>query len=76
ELCEMSAGAREADSGKYPLYAACSVPAIGHLHKLKQRIPALRIVDPLPINTVYSKPEAEFDKKYNTVFASALGALL
>lgn len=75
-LCEMIAGNTATDTGKYPLYAASSVTAIGQLYELRQRIPTLQIVDPLSIETVYSKPETEFDKKYDPVFAGALGALL
>lgn len=76
ELCEMIAGNTAEDPGKYPLYAASSVTAIKYLYELRQRIPTLQIVDPLSVKSVYSKPETEFDNKYDPVFAGALGALL
>ncbi len=50
-----------------------------HIHEkcaLKQAHEKIKIINPMVVNTTYLKPSVAYDKQYDTVFSSALGALI
>jgi hypothetical protein len=76
ELCE---GIMQKDPvilRKYPLFLTCAGTDIEPLEKFRSKIPYIRILDPMRIDTVYRKPATKYNEQYNTVFSCALGALI
>jgi hypothetical protein len=46
------------------------------IYELKEVQPDIVVLNPMNINSAYSKPTVKYNKKYDTVFSSALGALI
>ncbi|MDZ7797506.1 MAG: hypothetical protein U5N56_10930 [Candidatus Marinimicrobia bacterium] len=61
----------------YVVYLSCSSEQLESVSELSGQKDNIHILNPMNIGSPnYSKPSVTYEKKYNTVFSSALGALM
>ena len=61
---------------QYKIFITGNSASIGHLHKLKNIHANIRLLNPMSVNKTYIKPSENFNEQYDTVFSSALGAMI
>ncbi len=61
---------------RHMIYLTGSSTYIHEKCALKQADEKIKIINPMVVNTTYLKPSVAYDKQYDTVFSSALGALI
>jgi hypothetical protein len=76
ELCEAVIQKNSEILNKYRIFMTGTSGSLEHIQELIQCAPDIVVLNPMSINSAYSKPTLEYDRKYNTVFSSALGALI
>lgn len=76
DLCEAVIKKDSKILNKYRIFMTGTSGSLEHIQELIQCAPDIVVLNPMSINSAYSKPILEYDRKYNTVFSSALGALI
>ncbi|MCF7832964.1 MAG: hypothetical protein K9N05_05260 [Candidatus Marinimicrobia bacterium] len=75
-LCEAVVLKNAAELDKYRIFLTGDSKYIQDMEDLVEIQPDIVILNPMNINTSYMKPTVAYDKHYDTVFSSALGALI
>ena len=76
ELCDAVIRKDTTVLDSYGIFITGTSHSLEHLRDLQQLAPDMLVLNPMNINSAYSKPTVEYDRRYNTVFSSALGALI
>ncbi|MBW6458239.1 MAG: hypothetical protein K0B52_03660 [FCB group bacterium] len=75
-LPEALTGGRTDILDQYKILITGNSSSIDHLHKLKNTHANIRVLNPMSANTSYIKPSENYNEQYDTVFTSALGAMI
>jgi hypothetical protein len=75
-LCEAVVRKDAAELDKYRIFLTGDSQHIQMMNDLVEIQPDIVILNPMKINAGYSKPSVSYDKHFDTVFSSALGALV
>jgi hypothetical protein len=75
-LCEAVAKKDKVELEKYRIFLTGSSQTLPDMKNLIEAQPDIVMLNPMDVNTTYNKPSVAYDKHYDTVFSSALGALI
>ena len=75
-LCEAVVNRDAAELDKYRIFLTGDSGHIPEMNELVEIQPDIVILNPMNMNAGYLKPTVSYDKHYDTVFSSALGALI
>ncbi len=76
ELCDAVIRRDSTVLDAYRIFVTGTSHSLEHIQDLLQVAPDMVVMNPMSINGAYNKPTVEYDRRYNTVFSSALGALI
>ena len=75
-LCEAVVQKNADELDKYRIFLTGESECINDMNDLVETQPDIVILNPMNVNTSYQKPSSAYDKHFDTVFSSALGALI
>lgn len=75
-LCEAVVQKNAAELDKYRIFITGDSKHIEEMNEFVNIQPDIVILNPMNITTAFLQPTVSYDKHYNTVFTSALGALI
>lgn len=76
DLCEAIIRRDASVLNEFRIFLTGTSNSLDTINELIKVQPDIVVLNPMNINSAYSKPTVEYNKKYNTVFSSALGALI
>ncbi len=75
-LCEAVVQKNADELDRYRIFLTGDSQQLEKMNELVEIQPDIVILNPMKVTTAYLKPSVSYDKHYDTVFSSALGALI